>query len=79
VAAQAILSRARDTIPAIIEPSGHLNLVVVSSVRTSMLHIILVIAGFVLIGLACTGFWQGLKLQPNDNIPAAHKGSRWRT
>jgi hypothetical protein len=32
-----------------------------------MLHIILVIAGFILAGVACTGFWQGLKLKPNDN------------
>jgi hypothetical protein len=56
-----------------------LNLVAVSGVRTSMLHIILVMTGFILIGLAGIGFWQGLKLKPNDNIPAAHKGSHWRT
>jgi hypothetical protein len=56
-----------------------LDLVAVSGVRTCMLHIILIVAGFILIGVACTGSWQGLKLKPNDNIPAAHKGSRWRT
>jgi hypothetical protein len=72
------LSRVRYAILPI-EPRGHLNLVAGSGVRTSMLQIILVIAGFVLIGVACSGFWQGLKLKPNDNIPAAHKGSRWRT
>jgi hypothetical protein len=63
----------------ITEPPGHLNLVAVSGVRTGMLHIILVMTGFILIGLACYGFWQELKLKPNDNIPAAHKGSHWRT
>jgi hypothetical protein len=38
----------------------------------------MVIGGFVLIGLAGYGFWQGLKLKPHDNIPPS-KGSRWRT
>jgi uncharacterized membrane protein YciS (DUF1049 family) len=79
VAAQAVLGRVRDAILPINRACRHLNLVAIGGVRTSMLHMILVIAGFILIGVACTGFWQGLKLKPNDNIPAAHKGSRWRT
>jgi hypothetical protein len=45
---------------------------------TFMLQGLMVIGGFVLIGLAAYGFWQGLKLQPHDNIPN-FKGSRWRT
>jgi hypothetical protein len=45
---------------------------------TFMLQGLMVIGGFVLIGLAAYGFWQGLKLQPHDNIPNS-KGSRWRT
>jgi hypothetical protein len=43
-----------------------------------MLQGLIVIGGFGLIGLACYGFWQGLKLKPHDNIPRS-KGSRWRT
>jgi hypothetical protein len=43
-----------------------------------MLHTLIIIGGFVLIGLACFGFWQGLKLKPHANIPRS-KGSRWRT
>jgi hypothetical protein len=45
---------------------------------TSMLHALIIIGGFVLMGLACYGFWQGLKLKPYDDIPPA-KGSWWRT
>jgi hypothetical protein len=44
----------------------------------SMVQGLMVIGGFVLIGLAAYGFWQGLKLKPHDNIPPS-KGSRWRT
>jgi hypothetical protein len=44
----------------------------------SMLQSLMVIGGFVLIGVAGYGFWQGLKLKPHDNIPPS-KGSRWRT
>jgi hypothetical protein len=43
-----------------------------------MLHGLIVIGGFVLIGMAVYGFWQGLKLKPRDNIPRS-KGSNWRT
>jgi hypothetical protein len=43
-----------------------------------MLHALVIIGGFVLIGLACFGFWQGLKLKPYDDIPPS-KGSWWRT
>jgi hypothetical protein len=43
-----------------------------------MLQGLIVGGGFVLIGLAGYGFWQGLKLKPHDTIPSA-KGSRWRT
>ena len=43
-----------------------------------MPHVLLIINGFVLIGLAGFGFWQGLKLKPHDNIPRS-KGSNWRT
>jgi hypothetical protein len=43
-----------------------------------MVQGLLVIGGFVLIGLAAYGFWQGLKLTPHDNIRPS-KGSRWRT
>jgi hypothetical protein len=43
-----------------------------------MLHALIIIGGSVLIGLACCGFWQGLKLKPHDNIPRS-KGSWWRT
>jgi hypothetical protein len=43
-----------------------------------MLQALAVIAGFVLIGLAGYGFWQGLKLEPHDKIPPG-KGSHWRT
>jgi len=43
-----------------------------------MLHALIIIAGFVLIGLGCHGFWQGLKLKPHDDIPPS-KGSWWRT
>jgi hypothetical protein len=43
-----------------------------------MLHALLIISGFVLIGLAGYGFWQGLTLKPHDNIPRS-KGSHWRT
>jgi hypothetical protein len=39
---------------------------------------LVIIGGFVLIGLACFGFWQGLKLKPYDDIPPS-KGSWWRT
>jgi len=46
--------------------------------QPSMLHILIIIGGFGLIGVACYGFWQGLKLTPYDNIPRS-KGSRWRT
>jgi hypothetical protein len=45
---------------------------------TSMLHVLIIIGGLVLIGLACFGFWQGLKLKPHADIPRS-KGSRWRT
>jgi hypothetical protein len=45
---------------------------------TAMLHTLIIIGGFGLIGLACYGFWQGLKLRPHDNIPRS-KDSRWRT
>jgi hypothetical protein len=43
-----------------------------------MLTVLPVIVGFVLIGLAVYGFWQGLKLKPHDKIPRS-KGSNWRT
>ncbi len=43
-----------------------------------MLNGLIVLGGSVLIGLAVYGFWQGLKLEPHDKIPAG-KGSRWRT
>jgi hypothetical protein len=43
-----------------------------------MLHGLIIIGGFVLIGFAAYGFWQGLKLNPHDKIPPS-KGSRWRT
>jgi hypothetical protein len=39
---------------------------------------LMVTGGFVLIGLAGYGFWQGMKLKPHDNIPPP-KGRRWRT
>ena len=45
--------------------------------RTSMLHALIVIGGFVLLGLGCYGFWQGLNLKPHDNIPPAET-SWWR-
>jgi hypothetical protein len=44
----------------------------------SMVQGLMVIGGFVLIGLAAYGFWQGLKLKPHENIPPS-KGGRWRT
>lgn len=34
-----------------------------------MLQGLIVIGGFVLIGLAGYGFWQGSKLKPHDHIP----------
>jgi hypothetical protein len=43
-----------------------------------MLHGLIIISGFVLIGLAAYGFWQGLKLKPHDQIPAG-KDRYWRT
>jgi hypothetical protein len=40
------------------------------------LDALIIVGGFVLIGLACFGFW--LKLKPHANIPRS-KGSWWRT
>jgi hypothetical protein len=49
-----------------------------NGIETAMLHGLIVVGGFALIGVAAYGFWQGLKLKPHDNIPPS-KGSRWRT
>jgi len=46
--------------------------------QTAMLHALIIVGGFGLIGVACYGFWQGLKLRPYDKIPPS-KGSWWRT
>jgi hypothetical protein len=43
-----------------------------------MLHALVVIGGFVLVGLAGYGIWQGFKLKPHDKLPGG-KGSNWRT
>jgi FtsZ-interacting cell division protein ZipA len=44
----------------------------------NMLHGLIIVGGFVLIGLAVYGFWQGLKLKPHDKIPPG-KDRYWRT
>ena len=43
-----------------------------------MLNGLIVLGGFVLIGVAAYGFWQGLKLKPHDKLPGG-KGGHWRT
>jgi hypothetical protein len=43
-----------------------------------MLHALIIIGGFILLGLGCYGFWQGLKLKPDDHIPPS-ENSWWRT
>jgi hypothetical protein len=43
-----------------------------------MLHALVIMGGFVLIGLAGYGFWQGFKLTPHDKLPGG-KGRNWRT